>query len=689
MTLRNWPASVIRKTPVTPSGPYNDSSASGVWTIDEAAYWESINQWPSQSNLNPAKFIENLFSTYLYTGNGSTQTITNGIDLSGNGGLVWIRNRTTGGINHHLENTVSGPNYFLSTDTSQYQSYNASLNFAFNSNGFSQNNSFSVTNASSNNYVSWTFRKQPKFFDIVTYTGNGSARTIAHNLGSTPGCIMVKCLSYSYNWAVYHRSNGEQFYLVLNSANQATVDSGNQWWNGTNPTSTVFSVGNASETNANGQTYVAYLFAHDAGGFGLTGTDNVISCGSFTTDGSANATINLGYEPQWVLIKRNSGTGNWILINNMTGWFSLYDYPYLLANSTAAESTYNYGPPTSTGFVFKNDYASSDYIYIAIRRGPMQTPTSGTSVFTPIAYSANNTAQRLISTGGITDSVWARSRGQTSATNPYVSYLVGDRLRGSYFWGTASAGAEVNVSGQAYPSNAWSNMDGFRVSNNSTANLNYTGTQIAYAFKRAPNFFDVVCWWGASSSSQQVSHNLNATPELIITKPRDTLKASSCWALSNVGQTLLSLSSTNAGSGGYTSQHTSTYFKPYYVAAYSLGDNNYTGEYVSYLFGSCPGVSKVGSYTGTGALQTVNCGFTGGARFVLIKRIDSTGDWYAYDSARGISSSDDPYLLLNTRDTEVTLTNYVDTDSTGFKVTAAAPAGLNANGGTYIFLAIA
>ena len=119
------------------------------------------------------------------------------------------------------------------------------------------------------------------------------------------------------------------------------------------------------------------------------------------------------------------------------------------------------------------------------------------------------------------------------------------------------------------------------------------------------------------------------------------------------------------------------------------GCNESGTTYVAYLFATCAGVSKVGSYTGTGALQTVNCGFTSGARFIIIKRTDSTGDWYMYDSARGISASSDPYLILNTTGTSELGTNYVDTDSTGFKVTAAAPAALNANGGSFIFLAIA
>jgi hypothetical protein len=121
----------------------------------------------------------------------------------------------------------------------------------------------------------------------------------------------------------------------------------------------------------------------------------------------------------------------------------------------------------------------------------------------------------------------------------------------------------------------------------------------------------------------------------------------------------------------------------------SVGTNSSGQTYVAYLFSTVAGVSKVGSYTGTGALQTVNCGFTGGARFVLIKRTDAGGDWWVYDSARGITSSDDPYLFINSTAAEVTNTNYVDTTGVGFQVTAAAPAGLNANGGTYIFLAIA
>jgi len=118
-------------------------------------------------------------------------------------------------------------------------------------------------------------------------------------------------------------------------------------------------------------------------------------------------------------------------------------------------------------------------------------------------------------------------------------------------------------------------------------------------------------------------------------------------------------------------------------------DDTVGATFVSYLFATCPGVSKVGSYTGNGTTQTINCGFTGGARFVLIKRTDSTGDWYVYDTARGMTALTDPYLLANTSAAQTATLGSVTTVSTGFALNAAVLADINVNGGSYIFLAIA
>ena len=113
------------------------------------------------------------------------------------------------------------------------------------------------------------------------------------------------------------------------------------------------------------------------------------------------------------------------------------------------------------------------------------------------------------------------------------------------------------------------------------------------------------------------------------------------------------------------------------------------GTYIAYLFSTLAGISRVGSYTGNGSSQTIDCGFTTGARFILIKRTDSTGDWYVWDSARGIVAGNDPHLSLNTTAAEVTTDDSVDAESSGFIVNQDAGTNVNVNTASYIFLAIA
>jgi hypothetical protein len=114
-----------------------------------------------------------------------------------------------------------------------------------------------------------------------------------------------------------------------------------------------------------------------------------------------------------------------------------------------------------------------------------------------------------------------------------------------------------------------------------------------------------------------------------------------------------------------------------------------TNTAVAYLFATCAGVSKVGSYTGNGTTQTIDCGFTGGARWVMIKRTDSTGSWYVYDTARGMTVLTDPYLLMNSNAAEVATLGSVTTVSTGFALNSTILAAINISAGSYIFLAIA
>ncbi len=174
-------------------------------------------------------YVEDVFSTYLYTGNGSTQTINNGIDLDGEGGLVWTKQRD-GTRNHRLVDTDRGATFSIASALWFAQAAQAYGLTAFNSDGYSLGEDTDY-NTSASTFASWTFRKAPKFFDVVTWTGDGSNRTIAHDLGSVPGMIMVKRTDTTGDWQVYHRANTanpETDYLVLNST-AATADSNTRW----------------------------------------------------------------------------------------------------------------------------------------------------------------------------------------------------------------------------------------------------------------------------------------------------------------------------------------------------------------------------------------------------------------------------------------------------------------------------
>jgi hypothetical protein len=327
-------------------------------------------------------YVDDVFSTYLYTGNGATQTINNGIDLAGKGGLVWNQSRSNA-YGGYISDTARGTNRRIQPCSTSEQLTVTQDVTAFNSNGFTMGNDAGI-NQSSAQYTSWTFRKAANFFDVVTYTGTGSARTIAHSLGVAPGMIIVKRTSpFGGDWQVY--SNGMtsaaysmQLNLTAAQASTPTV------WNSTAPTSSVFSIGADSTVNFFNATYVAYLYAHD------TSSTGIIQCGSFFTNSSANSNIQqtLGWEPQFLLIKRaNFVAEDWKIIDTMRGWRTTSSGSgsanVLYPNNTLSEAAAGLGIRLlSNGFWgYPTGLSpSSTYIYMAIRR-PNKPPTTGTQVF--------------------------------------------------------------------------------------------------------------------------------------------------------------------------------------------------------------------------------------------------------------------------------------------------------------------
>lgn len=608
---------------------------------------------------------------------------------AGFGGMVWIKDRTVG-YNHLLFDTLRGGNYRINSNATDGQGSGAtSYGYitGFNTNGFTVAAGTSGAQQINNNntpYVSWTFREQAKFFDVVTYTGNGANRTISHNLGSVPGCIIVKCTSGgATDWAVYHRSIGATKAIILNGTDtEFTISS---YWNNTEPTSNVFSVGTFGNVNSNGATYVAYLFAHNAGGFGLNGSDSIVSCGSYVGNGSSNGpTVTLGWEPQWILIKNVSALSAWRIFDNMRG-FNVNGSAdsYLIPNASDAEAQANLIEPLATGFKLNSSATQTNgsgntLIYVAIRRGPMKVPTSGLTVFSPITSSSS--VSTTLTTNFPVDAQIVHYRAGTDG----VWWI--DRLRGVNSPSLALSlpyllSNNTNAESTALGTRAWNNT-GFQI-----PSVFASASYVYWNFGRAPGFFDIVCYTG-TGVARTINHNLGVAPELIIVKIRSNV---SNWPVYSApsGNTNYQYINTNSAVDTFNywnnTSPTSTVF--------SVGtdnDVNASGNtYVSYLFASCPGVSKVGSYTGTGTTLQIDCGFTSGARFVMIKRTSGIGDWFVWDSARGIVAGNDPYVLMNSSDAEVTSTDYVDTYSAGFEISSTAPATINAAGATFIYLAIA
>lgn len=305
---------------------------------------------------------QDVFNTTNYIGTNAARTINNGIDLAGNGGMIWERYREAS-QNHSFVDSKRGITKYILPHSTAAEGTDTNYVQSFNSNGFSLLNDFTA----GLNVVSRTFRIAPKFLDIVTYTGTSVARSIPHSLGIAPGFMMIKRLNSTNPWKVFHAAmpgaTERSFQL---SAATYTAD-GAAIWNTTAPTDTHFSVGGDASVNASSSPYVAYLFAHDPSPAG------VIQCGVYVGNGSATGpTINLGWEPQFLLVKNITQSTNWIVLDQATAFASGAD-AILTLNTTAAIASSARADPSSTGFTVNTtasdvNFLNNYHIYMAIKK---------------------------------------------------------------------------------------------------------------------------------------------------------------------------------------------------------------------------------------------------------------------------------------------------------------------------------
>ena len=633
--------------------------------------------------------VDEVFHTEVYDGNGNVNIRTTGIDIATEGGLLWFKTRTGSTATNHClidterPDTGSGYPYLQTNSTAGNElsetPFYAGSGIEPTTTGY-QLGQTDQANKSGQTYVNWTFRKAKKFFDVVTYTGNFTAgKTVSHNLGSVPAMIIFKDTSNTRNWYVYHRSLGKSTFLSLD---QTIASFSNTFMlNNTDPTSTEFTLGEATNTNANGATFVAYLFAHNDGDgeFGPDSDQDIIKCGSYTGNGSADGpTIDLGFEPQWLLIKNADNGYNWIIQDAQRGINTGSDSPYLMPNTSDPEYTLEWLNLTPTGFKIATTSGvvngnGNNIIYMAIRRGPLAAPDDATKVFAidTRGSTGDGNEPAFRSTFPVD---FALQKIKNSGTN----WTAKTRLLGAVDLNPNTTGAE-----QGANNNQFDYMNGHFAKSNTDAN------EVGWMWKRAPEYFDVVVYSGPSGAGN-ISHNLGVVPEMMWVK--NTASAEN-WAVyhKDLGNTYyLHLNTTAAASntdgGNFWNSTTPT------ASVFSVGTgtltSHYTRKHVAYLFATVPNVSKVGSYTGTGSALNIDCGFSSGARFVMVKRTDTTGAWRVFDTERGIVSGADPFLDLDSTAAENS-GDLIDPYSSGFSLSDSGNGNVNASGNTYIFYAIA
>jgi hypothetical protein len=296
------------------------------------------------------------FNTVLYTGNGTSQSVS-GVGFQPD--FVWLKARSNA-QNHTLYDAVRGSTKYLISNATTAETTNSETLKTFDSDGFSLGNAF--PNDSGYTFVAWNWKANgsavtntsgsitsqvsagtSQGFSVVTYTGTGANATVGHGLGVAPKMVIVKRRDSSGSWNVYHASTGNTGAMYLELTNAFATDSTR--WNNTSPTSSVFTVGSGAGVNASGGTMVAYCFSEVAG---------FSKFGSYTGNGSADGPfVYMGFRPKFILFKNATGAGNSWLIFDTSRTPSNQDFLELKPDGSGAESpagSYAYFDFLSNGF---------------------------------------------------------------------------------------------------------------------------------------------------------------------------------------------------------------------------------------------------------------------------------------------------------------------------------------------------
>ena len=347
-------------------------------------------------SYSPIDKPTDFFNSVLYTGNGSSPRSITGVGFQPD--FNWTKSRSASG-SHVLANSVSGANKQLVSNNNSAEATNGAYGYlsAFGSDGWTMttgSSDFSRMNTNSTTYVSWNWLAGTSFtndasatgigtidsagsrntdagFSIISYTGTGSAATVAHGLGSTPKMIIVKNRSSSQHWQVYHISTGNTKSSQLSGGGGA--DTASTYWNNTSPTSTVFSIGTGTPTNGNGNAIIAYCFVEKQG---------YSKFSSYVGNGSASSGpfVYTGFKPAFVMIKRTDSTSSWEMYDAKREGFNPQVHALYANGSNAEDNTDDLLDLLSNGFKLYHDggglnASGSSYIFMAFASNPFTTST--------------------------------------------------------------------------------------------------------------------------------------------------------------------------------------------------------------------------------------------------------------------------------------------------------------------------
>ncbi len=549
-------------------------------------------------------------------------------------------------------------------------------------------------------YIARTFKPAKGFCDILTYEGTGSAQNIAHNLGCNIGFMLIKDMDADVSWVAKHVSHsGANYYQLFDTNANQTQDA--TLFDSTAMNATQFTVGTSALTNASGHTYLVLLLAEgDANSavWGPSSNENMVKCGNYSGNGSTTGpVINAGFEPTTIIIKGqaisgSSGESYWYIFDSTRKleareegrvWLE-YNKVWDKVETTMLQQN-------KSGFQIRS---SSDqvnenggvYIYIAIR-GPMRIPNATygdkPSHFFNCAYGTANTSDVVGSFPGAANAPnfqpdFCMLRKPAASSYQYVC----TRKSGYYYRATNSySGIDTSTSWMQFAVEPGFGTD-------------WDSTWFSWMWKSAPGLTHVEYYKG-TGSAQNITHNLGVVPEMMM-----------CWRLGPQGSPTYT-AYWHKGLNDGNSPEDYFIYAQYNLANYdvNLWDDtaptssvfrvntqdmvNKSGdEYSMVLFASLAGFQKVGYYEGNGSAgKVIDCGFTTGSRFVMIKRTETSGNWKQYDTTRGLSSS----VSMNCNANDYTAQSdddFLRQHNSGFELNTS-DGEVNANGGKYIFLAVA